>query len=796
VTELYCPDDVRRDRLRASTGNVPVAIDHIEVLPSRRALLVHAFAPIPDDLDASTVVIEGGVRVNPVRVLSAHRADLLPAGELTAGDQAVVTTLGAAADRALAVRTDSSGDFSTYTLRLLPPSGGTATFDPILSAAGFSFKVDCRSDFDCRADHECPPERGPAVRIDYLAKDYASFRRLMLDRLAETVPEWMERNPADLGVALVESIAYAADQLSYQQDAAGTEAYLGTSRLRPSVRRHARLLDYRLHDGCNARAWLAIEAGALSGTVIQARTPVVPAGAVAGPLPRALEEAAAQGTPVFETLHEITAQQVRDEIHIHTWGDERCCLPRGATSATLVETTPPLALAAGDVLIFEEVRGAAGLRENADPTHRHAVRLSEPPSADVDPLDQTVVLEVRWHAEDALPFALTAGGPATAPLAVVRGNVVLADHGLTVRDDPVLVPEGRLFRPELGRPAVTQAMPFELNAVRRRPADDATAVDLDATLPWVRFDGEGDGWEPRRDLLGSDAFAADFVVELEEDGRAFVRFGDATYGRRPSEGEAFQATYRVGNGPAGNVGAETLTRAIGVPAGIAVRNPSPAIGGTAPELLEAARLYAPHAFRRQERAVTEADYAAAAERHPEVQRAAARRRWTGSWHTMFVTVDRRLGKPVDAAFEARLRAHLDRFRMAGYDLEIDGPRFVPVELALRVCAAPGYVRPDVEEAVRAAMSAHERADGSRGAFHPDNFTFGQPVLLAPLVAVAMRVPGVVRVQAVRFRRWRERDAGELAAGRLPIGPLEIARLDDDLSQPELGQLQIELEGGT
>jgi hypothetical protein len=60
-----------------------------------------------------------------------------------------------------------------------------------------------------------------------------------------------------------------------------------------------------------------------------------------------------------------------------------------------------------------------------------------------------------------------------------------------------------------------------------------------------------------------------------------------------------------------------------------------------------AKLYAPQAFRTQERAVTEADYAAAAQRHPDVQRAACTRRWTGMFHTMFITVDRRGGKAGD-----------------------------------------------------------------------------------------------------------------------------------------------------
>ena len=45
-------------------------------------------------------------------------------------------------------------------------------------------------------------------------------------------------------MALVELLAYAADNLSYRQDAIANEAYLATARQRVSVRRHARLVDY------------------------------------------------------------------------------------------------------------------------------------------------------------------------------------------------------------------------------------------------------------------------------------------------------------------------------------------------------------------------------------------------------------------------------------------------------------------------------------------------------------------------------------------------------------------------
>ena len=139
-------------------------------------------------------------------------------------------------------------------------------FDPVLSIVDFSFKVACPSDFDCQDARLCPSELRPQPEINYLVKDYASFRQLMLDRMAVLMPQWRERNTADLGVALVELLAYVGDYLSYQQDAIATEAYLGTARRRTSVRRHARLVDYPINDGCNSRAWIHVRVGAASIT--------------------------------------------------------------------------------------------------------------------------------------------------------------------------------------------------------------------------------------------------------------------------------------------------------------------------------------------------------------------------------------------------------------------------------------------------------------------------------------------------------------------------------------------------
>jgi predicted phage baseplate assembly protein len=318
-----------------------------------------------------------------------------------------------------------------------------------------------------------------------------------------------------------------------------------------------------------------------------------------------------------------------------------------------------------------------------------------------------------------------------------------------------------------------------------------------SVLPAVRLsDTNGGLWSPQRDLLSSDAFAAEFVAEVDEDGRATLRFGDDQYGLRPTPGVEFTAAYRVGNGVRGNIGAESLSHIITDDDRImSVRNPMSARGGTEPESIEHVRRVAPSAFRIQERAVTPEDYAEVAERHREVQRAAATVRWTGSWRTIFLTVDRLGGRPVDAEFEQDLRLHLERYRMAGHDIEIDGPQFVPLEIEMTVCVKPGYFRGDIKAALLQVFSNTTSTDGRRGFFHPDNFTFGQPVYLSALYAAAQAVDGVRFVEIKKFQRLDIASKQSLDEGLLAVDRLEIARLDNDPNFAERGIMRLNMEGG-
>lgn len=783
-----------------------------------------------------TFIRADGVRDGPMALLGPDNFRLTGGSRIT-GIRILEVDPGPGPET-LRLTLDRAGDFSTYELAV---TAGAASedppvcIDPALSRVAFGFKIDCPGDFDCAAASPATEKPQAAPVLNYLAKDYASFRQMMLDRMATTMPDWTDRNPADPGVMLVELLADAADRASYFQDAVGTEAFLPLARLRGSVTRHARLLGYRAGAGCNARTAVQLIAAAdrTQATPLLARGTkllTAPPGlaerlpAVLPPDPERLELALGAGALCFETMEDVFDLKVaRNEIRLHDWGDNACCLPKGSTVAHLVGAAAGLGLAIGDLLIFEERIPPGGSAEDVpDPAHRQLVRLTATPKPLRDRVLAVDVLEVAWGPEDALTFPLNLADDGGRPASVALGNLVLADEGRTVdhaapRSEDAIAAEdgtgliavaapGAALRPRLDTDRLTHAVPYDAMQARTRPA--ATALLPAATPePQVALTGEGETWLAKPDLLASDRFAPDFKVEPMDGGRARVLFGDGVNGRAPDPEQLpkFRARLRTGAGTAGNVGADAIRHVVTAEVGLleGVRNPIAAVGARPPDSSTAIKTRAARAFRSQKRAVTTADYVAATEGFGDVQRARAERLWTGSWSTIFLSVDRKGGRPVDEAFEAGLRAHLEGQRLAGHDLEIVPPVSVGLDIALIVCVDPDQVAARVEAALLAELGAGYTADGTAGFFHPDNFSFGQPVRLSALIARAMAVAGVGWVglrlddgsATGRFERRDQPGIDHGESGQIPIGPKEVARMDNDPSFPDRGRLTVDMRGG-
>jgi len=1083
-----CCDERRRDAVLAQHTIKGVnynGIDYLEVSDTLTLLVHFIHALKPGVLGNENVRVLGGERVTNVAVISA---EVINEG---AGRQSKV----------LRVKVNKRGDYSTYTLRL-SANPAQLVLDPQLSSIDFAFKLPS-DDIDCQAEAVCLPEIQPAPEIDYLAKDFTSFRQLMLDRLTMLIPQWKERSAADMGVMLVELLAYVADHLSYQQDVIATESYLSTARRRISVRRHVRLLDYFINEGCNARVWAQVQVNQdlVPGTD---NTPVLPQGTklltqVSGQDKVALlsgsqayYQALNTQPAIFETMAPLRGLfTAHNEIFFYTWNERECCLPKGSTCATLRGALPNLE--PGDVLIFKElVNSRTGAEEDAEPSHRHAVRLTrvlpgsdplgtwpddksgiqddptrlgkvvaefriveedrllvedarmttseeghriekqeerleedthtivhrylvEKPDkstvtvevrmrederevhlyllaaghivteehvqeeyvveadrdeqtrtketterelkgdqtentgqemeedeedimrqptaklpnisakqteASVDISDEETLVfptaqgateeeteesettqeqfaeeeqwgdedtsleeeptrtrtvhtyrivrepdysvditEIEWDYEDALPFplcisAITSyehGHRYIEDVSIALGNIVLADHGLTYLESdekqkdflliPNSVPASTLhwatttngqpcqenqsapaqvpprFYPRLRYTPITFAVPYNehdstlsASAIMQFAAHDAVpAIMLHSTLLSSDTTGASSQstdtkpiaiipnqapvtWLPQRDLLNSEATDPHFVVEVETDGTAFLRFGDDQHGMRPETSTQFFATYRIGNGVPGNIGSDSLYHIVADNTRLsesitAIGNPLSAHGGKDPESIEYIRQNAEGVFLQQERGVTPQDYKDLAERDPQVHRANAVLRWTGSWYTIFLVVERVGGLPVDDVFKRALRQRMELFRMAGAELVIVSPVYVPLEITMNVTLKPGYLPDNVKMPFLKVFSNLQWPDGERGIFYPDNFSFGQPVYLNLLFVAASAVPGVDTVTITKFQRQGIPGTG-IADGKLPLDWLELPILENNPDYPERGIFRV------
>lgn len=876
---LSCKKDERRDAVRRTEGRN--GLDYVEVSEDQLTLFVYFLGKLPSELAVNKpdiehyLKIEGGERITDIVITDIDpHVNPYP-------DQ----------DDYLEVRLDRYGDFSTYAVRLV----GVDNIDPRYDRAEFTFKIDCGATLDCAPDCSCEPEVFPEPEINYLAKDYQSFRQVILDRLATVMPEWTERHAADLGITLVELLAYTGDYLSYYQDAVATEAYLDTARQRISVRRHGRLVDFSLHEGCNSRTWVNLEIQDLTFTLDDPNDVAFITGLNNGlTIPQnvlnwtALRDVAATAYEVFEPVDRVTPiklYKAHNEIRFHTWGDTSCCLERGSTSATLIDAwvagaanpTPnkkkpkqkkqnayeqyeepepakerALKLKPGDVLIFEEVLGPiTGLAADADPARRHAVRLTKVTPGE-DPLlrtqdDQpTPYLRVEWGHEDALPFTLCISAVGAAPacrylenISVARGNLVLVDHGKTVDPEDLgtvrdLETEAICECAEVPGDVLVQPAPFTAklkltpltfrsdlpsDKSRIRSAVNLLKQDVRKSKPqvWLRSEPVADweqhkdlaawlkskpghGWDSQYDLIASRATDFHYVVEIDNDGIAHLRFGDGDLGRRPPVGIRFTAAYRIGNGTAGNVGADSISRLVlnkqSLDSFVTVRNPLPAVGGTNPEPVSEAKLFAPRMFRKEiQRAITAADYQEIAQRNESLQRANAELVWTGSWYEADVAVDPLGRDEVSDSFRKGLARYLEKFRRMGHDLHIEQARYVPLRLVLDVCVLPRYQQAHIKKALMDIFSNRVLKGGKLGFFHPDKLTFGEGIYLSQIIAAGQAVEGVECVRVVEFRRLFDSPNQEIQKGVLPLRVSEIAQLDNDPNYPEHGELEIHLAGG-
>lgn len=714
------------------------------------------------------------------------------------------------------------GDYSTYTLMV-----DFALIDPMLSEIAFKFRPACFN-LNC-ADDKPMPAAPPQPEIDYLAKDFDSFKHTLICAMQARVPDWAPTSEADLDQVLIDLIAADADELSDFQDRAMNEAYLASARKRVSLARHARLMDYHIHQGNQASTWLAMEVTA--DAVFAAGS-----GAWTG------DDWREADSRIFVTGNQVACRRALNTLALYNWGGSVTALEAGATSADLSlpamldPTSAADAVALRDLLnapgrhllLQQHLNPQTGTINGRDPRARQLLRLLGNAATVFDPMAGVAgewCVRVFWRLEDRLTrrYCFSTQCDLALPndrVSLFHGNLVPIRHGRPHRTT-FRAPEATLAianphafvhtdeaHYERSRRGALCSLPHRPLAYRETPPGGI--VPPRSTLD-VRVSGFADPWTEQSDLIESQSDREHFLVETDESRNSRIRFGYGGNGRELPEDASVVCRYQVGEGTDGNVGSDSITGfdPASLPPGSRVWNPFDAVNGRAPESAAEIVRRVPEAYRaRQLRAVTLEDYARRAEELPGVAHARASYAWTGSWRTVRVAIDPRGGTVLDDALRRRIAAHLDAVRLIGEDLEVRPARYVPLDIFMRICAHPDYWPEHLRRELELEFSDDYTLDGRPGFFHPDLWSFGQPLHVSQLIGRALSVKGVGRVLLASIRRLHGSSGPSLATitvapgdvplpivDRLTVRPNEIVQVANDPSRLETGRIDFEILGG-
>lgn len=760
----------------------------------------------------------------------------VPAGA-AAGQVKVTAVAGVDATR-LSLRVAPVGDYSTYTLELVWDG---SRIDPFFSAIGFKFRPGCFTN-DCAPPQDGPP-LSPGPKIDYLARDYDSFRHTLMTAMAERVPGWKSTSEADHDQVLIDLFAAAADELADYQDRVMAEAYLATARKRVTLARQARLMDYHLHEGNQASTWLALEV-------------------VAGQAPFRLDDqdvlvwtgvSPAEDDAVFFASRERflpPAQRQRfdplvNRLRMHTWRNAHPALRAGSTVADVVPLVPGAGQAEADalrdlvragalpqLLIAEQLNPLTALPPGRNRNKRQLLRLlarNDAAQTLHDPVTDTWLVRLQWRDEDRLRFdysftTFCAGVP-KEDISLFFGNLLPVHEGLPMAVDffeagavlPTDTPDHkhryhqRLERQGDPNDWVLAALPEGPLAYLPKPMDGAVDGALDGEVPArstlqvsVLTGIETQAWSETESLVHSDdsaSFGRRFMVETDERQRSTLRLGNGINGQLLPFGAVLRTQYQIGGGHQGNVGADQLVNVAKLSGALEgaftdAWNPFDVTDGRDPETPERIRRNAPEAYRaRQLRAVTLADYVRRAEEVPRVSRAVARYAWTGSWRTVRVVIDPAGSTTLDEALRADVAAHLEAVRLIGEDLELRPPHYIPIELRIVVCAQPDQWVEDLRFVLEQALSDGYTADGRPGFFHPDAWTFGQDLHRSAIEGRVHGVAGVAHLVSIVMKRFDAPTPGLPGTEVLEMGFDEVVLCANDPDHLERGLVRIDVQGG-
>lgn len=360
---------------------------------------------------------------------------------------------------------------------------------------------------------------------------------------------------------------------------------------------------------------------------------------------------------------------------------------------------------------------------------------------------QPIIVSGKLSASDALPTAVVVFVEQVIPGAGFT-TIVLQEQGLgatqyirretTIYANVVAATHGETTTEALG--SGDGSRPHQRFKLKKSPLTYISAKTPSGAATTLKVRVNGVAWAERPSLYAAEPNDANYVMRIADDGTATVHFGDGKQGARlPSGQENVTATYRVGIGQVGEVGAGALSLLKTRPLGVrGVTNPVAAGGAEDAETLESARTNAPQTVLTLDRIVSLQDFTDFANAFAGVGKAQAVAIRQGERLLIHLTIADASGDPVtssDALF-LHLRDAIDAARDPAAVVELAS--FTPLTFRLKATAQydSRYLEADVRAAEEAAL---------RTAFAFAARVFGQPVTAAEIMEVMHSVAGVIAV---------------------------------------------------
>lgn len=308
---------------------------------------------------------------------------------------------------------------------------------------------------------------------------------------------------------------------------------------------------------------------------------------------------------------------------------------------------------------------------------------------------------------------------------------------------------------------------------------------------------EGAGFKPWNlvnHLIDAGPYDAAYMVAVDANGIVYVTFGDGNNGRIPNPQGIIQATYRVGGGSIGNVGAQQITVDLTNTSYFAsVTNPDPATGGSDPETIPQIQANAPKSLTAAGRCVSVQDYASVALDAPGVSKANA----VATVSTAVTLYIHPAGGPYKQADLTGLvsdssvglaqaltnsagTGYLDDKMMAGTTVTVLAPQYggaigyMPVVIGMTVTVLAQYSALQVEQDVLSALDA---------LLDFGSADFGQIISISAVYHAVQEVAGVDFLIVSEMRRD---DGTPDTVQNIVCGPNEIPVSGD----PDTGVTQI------